>query len=151
MAEKAAAPAKAKTVKKAKKVKKEAVAKTGKARRKRTVVAGPAVKVKAKYGSKESLIKEVKKIFDKADIFIDRLNPDKGLERVSNRKLMRLFEMASEVKEKFGSRKALIDEYVKLASKENVQNIKEKLSGLTLGKLLDLYHQAVRRGKKAAG
>jgi hypothetical protein len=146
MAEKAAVPARAKAGKKTKKAGKETVKKTVK--RKRAVVAGPAVRVKAKFGSKESLIKEVKKIFDKADIFIDKLNKNKGLERVSNRKLLRLYEMAAEVKEKFGNRKALIDEYVKLASKENVQNISEKLSSFTIGKLLDLYHQAARRAGK---
>ncbi len=57
--------------------------------------------------------------------------------------------MAAEVKEKFGGRKELIEEYLKLASRLNVRISKERLSGLTVGKLLDLYHQARRRSTRA--
>ncbi len=43
-------------------------------KKKRAFITSPAVVVKEKFGSKEKLIEEVKKIFDKTDIFIDKLN-----------------------------------------------------------------------------
>lgn len=111
------------------------------------VIHTPSVKVKEQFGSKENLLKEVKKLFDKTDFFPDKLNPEKGLERISNRKLLRLHALASEMKDKFGSRKNMIEEYVKLAGKANVEAMKEKLAEMTLGKLVDLY----RRAEKIAG
>jgi hypothetical protein len=112
------------------------------------VVHTPTVKVKEQFGSKENLLKEVKKLFEKTDFFPDRLNPEKGLERVSNRKLLRLHAMATELKEKFGSRKNMIEEYVKLAGKANVEAMKEKLAEMTLGKLADLYRRAEKLGRR---
>jgi hypothetical protein len=116
-----------------------------KEKKKKRVIKTPAVEVKEKFGSKENLIKEVKKLFDKTDMFASKLNPDKGVERVSNRKLLRLHQMATEVKEKFGSRKKLVEAYLTMTGKPNVKDAAEKLSVLTLGKLLDLYHQAEKR------
>ena len=112
------------------------------------VVHTPSVKVKDQFGSKENLLKEVKKLFEKTDFFPDRLNPEKGLERVSNRKLLRLHAMATELKDKFGSRKSMIEEYVKLAGQANVAAMKEKLAEMTLGKLVDLYRRAEKLGRR---
>jgi|GEM_PF-1761134 hypothetical protein len=112
---------------------------------------GPVLKVKEKFGSKENLVKELKKIFDGTDIFIDKINKEKGLERVSNAKLLRLYEMAQEVKEKFGSRKALIEKYLEIAGVKNKDQLKEKLSGFTIGRLLDIYRRAIRNAEKTSG
>ncbi len=131
-----------------KKTKTAAPKKKEKAKR---VVRTPGVKVKEQFGSKENLLKEVKKLFEKTDFFPDRLNPDKGLERVSNRKLLRLHALASEMKDKFGSRKNMIEEYVKLAGKANVEAMKEKLAEMTLGKLVDLYRRVEKIARRPAG
>jgi hypothetical protein len=112
------------------------------------VVKTPSVKVKEQFGSKENLLKEVKKLFEKTDFFPDRLNPEKGLERVSNRKLLRLHAMATELKDKFGSRKSMIEEYVKLAGQANVEAMKEKLAEMTLGRLVDLYRRVEKLGRR---
>lgn len=114
------------------------------------VIKTPGIEVKEQFGSKENLLKEVKKLFDKTDFFPDRLNPDKGLDRVSNRKLLRLYTLASEMKDKFGSRKNMIEEYVKLAGRANVEAMKEKLAEMTLGKLVDLYRRAEKLGRRPA-
>jgi hypothetical protein len=127
----------------------KAAAPARKPARKRAVAKSPSVKVKERFGSKENLIKEVKKLFEKGDIFSDRLNPDKGLDRVSNSKLMRLHAMATTVKEKFGTRKKLIEEYLKLSGGQNAAALQEKLAAVTLGKLLDLYRRAEKLVRKA--
>lgn len=139
-------PGKATGITSNKKLKAESEKKVGKRRRD---VKSPVVQVKDKFGSKENLIKEVKKLFDKTDLFSDHLSADKGLERVSNRKLLRLHALASEVKEKFGNRKKLLDQYLKVVGKENIKTMPEKLSTLTLGRLLDIYRRAEKQSRKS--
>jgi len=109
---------------------------------------GPVRVVAERFGSKENLVKELKALFDKSDVFVKKLSEMKGLAGVSNKKLLRLYELAAEVKQKFGSRKALIDEYAKLAGKADRSVLKEKLSQLPLGRLMDLYRTAEKKAKK---
>ena len=111
----------------------------------------PAVEVRERFGSKDELVKEVKKLFDKTDLFSDKVNADKGIGRVSNKKLLKLHRMATQVQEKFGTRKQMIEAYVKLTNKAKQANVEQKLSNLTLGRLMDLYGRAEKQGKKAAG
>ena len=111
----------------------------------------PAVEVRERFGSKDELIKEVRKLFDKTDLFSDKLNVDKGIERVSNKKLMKLHRMATWVQEKFGSRKQMIEAYIQLTNKKKQANVEEKLSNLTLGRLMDLYSRAEKQSRKTAG
>ncbi|MFH1435277.1 MAG: hypothetical protein ABIJ56_06140 [Pseudomonadota bacterium] len=111
----------------------------------------PAIEVRERFGSKDELVKEVRKLFEKTDFFSDKVNADKGIERVSNKKLLRLHRMATRVQEKFGTRKKLIEAYVQLTNKGKLANVEKKLSNLTLGRLLDLYGRAEKQSRKTAG
>lgn len=119
-----------------------------KQRNKERFIRTPAIIVREKFGSKEALVGEVKKIFDKTDIFVDKLSPHKPLEFVSNKKLLRLYEMAQEVKERFGSRKKLVEQYFKISGETVSDKRREKLMSMTLGRLLDMYRRAERVKRK---
>lgn len=72
------------------------------------MTASPLAQVKERFGSKEDLVKAVRDLAGD-DLWIDRVNEDKGLERVSNQKLLHLHDVLSEVKEQFKTRDGLID------------------------------------------
>ena len=64
--------------------------------------------VKERFGDKVKLIEALRK-FTHEDLWVNRLNAEKGLEHVSNAKLLRLHDTFSAVKEQFGNRFKLID------------------------------------------
>ena len=72
----------------------------------------PLAIVKEKFGEKAKLVEAVKG-FMTEDLWVGRTSADrggdKGLDHVSNAKLLRLHATFSEVKEKFGTRAKLID------------------------------------------
>lgn len=70
--------------------------------------ASPLAEVKNRFGSKDKLVDAVRELAGE-ELFLDRVNEDKGLERVSNRKLLHLHAVLSQVKERFGTRAKLID------------------------------------------
>ena len=70
----------------------------------------PLPGINERFGSKEKLVAELKTMFDKGDLFVERLNADKGLKSVANAKLLKLHSVAAKVKEQFGTRAKLIDE-----------------------------------------
>jgi len=72
----------------------------------------PLAIVKERFGddprkAKEELVAAVKKAAGK-DLWIDRLNQSKGLEHVSNKKLLHLEEVLLKVSKEVGSREGLI-------------------------------------------
>jgi len=56
---------------------------------------------------KTKLVEAVRSVADAGDLWVDRLNEDKGLEHVSNKKLLRLLETFEAVKG-FGGRDKVI-------------------------------------------
>ena len=68
----------------------------------------PLASVKEQFKSKEALLEAVKTLATD-DLWVDRVNEDKGLPRVSNRKLLHLHAVLSQVKKEHGSRAKLID------------------------------------------
>lgn len=101
-------------------------------------MATPSQIVKAQYGGKEALVEKLSPLLDRgADEseaeFKDRLS------RVSNKKLLRLLEREELLREKFGSREALVDAIVadRTAGKGDA-DLRRKLLGLTNGRLLAL-------------
>ena len=68
----------------------------------------PLAIVAERFKNKAALIDAVKALATD-DLWIDRVNDDKGLPRISNRKLIHLHDVLSQVKKDFGSRKKLID------------------------------------------
>ena len=65
----------------------------------------------ARKKAKAELISALKK-FTSDGLWIDRVNDDKGLEHISNAKMLRLLDTLEAVKSRFGSREKLIDAIV---------------------------------------
>jgi hypothetical protein len=71
----------------------------------------PLAIVTERFKNKAALIDAVKALATD-DLWIDRVNDDKGLPRISNRKLVHLHDVLSQVKKEHGSRAKLIDAIV---------------------------------------
>lgn len=99
--------------------------------------ASPLAQVKDRFGSKEELVAAVRDLASD-DLFIDRVNEDKGLERVSNKKLLQLHAVLSEVKEQFGSRDKLIDAICE-AEKRKDEGYRDRLEAWPTPRLMDRY------------
>ncbi len=107
----------------------------------------PLEEVKERFGSKEDLVKELKGMFDQGKLFEDRLNPDKGL-RVSNGKLLKLHKVATEVKDRFTTRDALVNDLTKVLGREKDQGLKDRFERWGLPRLLDYYESVAKRQAK---
>lgn len=108
----------------------------------------PVAQVKARFESKEKLVAEVKKLATD-DLWLDRVNEVKGLEKVSNAKLLRLYEVLSTVKKQFGSRAKLIDAILALEKRSKDAGYRTRLERYPAPRLLDLQRAAERRAKRA--
>ncbi|MCK9521701.1 MAG: hypothetical protein M0R76_01495 [Proteobacteria bacterium] len=108
----------------------------------------PLAEIRARFESKEKLVKELKALFDKGDLFTERLNPDKGLAHVSNAKLLRLYDTAMEVKERFGTRKKLIDDLLQLTQRTKDEDYRARFEKWGLPRLWDEYKSIARRAAK---
>jgi hypothetical protein len=109
----------------------------------------PLAIVKEKFGEKSKLV-EALSAFQKDDLWVDRTNKNKGLERVSNEKLLRLFGVFSVVKEKFGTRAKLIDALLALEKRSKDAGYKKRLEAYPVPRLYDAYRSAARRAGMAA-
>ena len=108
----------------------------------------PLQQIKERFESKEKLVKELKAMFDKGDLFIERLNPDKGLASVANAKLLKLYDTAQEVKEKFKTRDKLIAEILTLLNRSKDIGLKEKFDKWGLPRLWDYYKSVSAKSSK---
>lgn len=105
----------------------------------------PLAEVKERFGSKENLVKELRQLFDKTDLFENRLNPDKGLARVANAKLLKLYSVANEVKERFSTRAKLTEDLLKLLGRQKDEQYKSSLDGWGLPRLWDYYKRIAKK------
>ncbi len=112
----------------------------------------PLTLVKEKFGDKQKLVEAVK-AFTTEDLWLGRTNADaggsRGLEHVSNAKLLRLHAVFSEVKDKFGSRDRLIDEILSLKGRAKDQDFRKRFATYPVPRLYDLY-KGLAKSKKAA-
>jgi hypothetical protein len=104
----------------------------------------PLQQVKERFGDKAKLVEALRK-FTHEDMWVSRLNDDKGLERVSNAKLLRLYDTFTTVKEKFGNRFKLIDAIVELENRLKDDGYRTRLTRYPVPRLYDMYRSAVRR------
>jgi hypothetical protein len=109
----------------------------------------PVAQVKAQFESKEKLVAAVKKLATD-DLWLDRVSEVKGLEKVSNAKLLRLHAILTAVKADFGSRAKLIDAILALEKRTKDSGYRTRLEGYPAPRLLDLHRAASRRAKRAA-
>jgi len=103
--------------------------------------------VKERFGddpkkAKEKLVAAVKKVAGK-DLWLDRLNEEKGLEHVSNRKLLHLEQVFEAVSKEVGSRGKLIGEIAKLQGRSKDEDYKARLGEESTPSLWDRF-QAVQ-------
>lgn len=103
--------------------------------------------VKKRFGddpkkAKAKLVAAVKKAAGK-DLWLERLNEEKGLEHVSNKKLLHLEQVLEAVGKAVGSRDKLIGEIAKLEGRPQDEDYKARLAGDSTPSLWDRY-QAVQ-------
>jgi hypothetical protein len=109
----------------------------------------PLALVKERFGDKEKLAAAVQKLATK-DLWLDRVNPDRGFAMISNAKLLRLHAALEDAKSRFGSRSKLIDAVLTLEGRSKDAGYKVRLEKYPLPRLLDI-HGAAEKRKKAAG
>jgi hypothetical protein len=103
--------------------------------------------VKERFGddpkkAKEKLVAAVKKLAGK-DLWLDRLNEEKGLEHVSNAKLLHLEQVFEAVSKEVGSRDKLIGEIAKLQGRSKDEDYKARMGEESTPSLWDRF-QAVQ-------
>jgi len=104
--------------------------------------ASPLTEVKDRFGSKDKLVEAVRDLASD-DLFIDRVNEDKGLERVSNAKLLHLHGVLTEVKDRFGSREKLITAICELEERKD-EGYKDRLGRWPTPRLWDWFRSVER-------
>ncbi len=109
----------------------------------------PLAIVKDKFGSKEKLVEAVQKLATDA-LWLDRVNDQKGLGRVSNAKLLRLHASLEDAKSRFGSRDKLVAAICELEKRSKDEGYKSRLSSYPLPRLIDLHDSAKKRTARAA-
>ena len=110
----------------------------------------PLARQKEEHGSKEKLVDRVLGVLGS----IAKQEGDKDelkakLLAASNKKLLRLFEVGSEIKEKFGSVEKLAEATAKGLGRAKDAPYVSKLKTLTPARLLDLFRTAEKRNRAA--
>jgi hypothetical protein len=108
----------------------------------------PFQSVKERFTDKKGLVKAVQELTVK-ELWTDRVNDDKGLLRVSNRKLLHLYDVVSQVKADFGSRSKLVDEVLSLQKRLKDSDYRTRLEAMSTPKLWDLFQSAKKHVKAA--
>ncbi|MDH5675101.1 MAG: hypothetical protein OEZ06_23435 [Myxococcales bacterium] len=109
----------------------------------------PIQTVKERFNDKASLVAAVQSLISD-DLWLDRVNSEKGLGLISNRKLLHLHEVLSAVKERFGSREKLIEAIAEGAKRAKDADYKKSLERFPTPRLYELYRAGVKRAKAAA-
>ena len=107
----------------------------------------PLAQVKAAHGSKEGLVQKIQ------GLVTEELVPgglSAALKASSNSQLLRLHTILSAVKERFGTRAALVDALVNAEGRTKDADYKKHFEAWSLPRLLDAYQSADRRAKRAA-
>ena len=113
----------------------------------------PLATVKDKFGDKTKLIEAVKALATE-DLWLGRTSADRGndrgLEHVSNAKLLRLHTVLTEVKDKFGTRAKLIDGILTKENRSKDAGLRKRLEAYPVPRLYDLFKSAAKRAAATA-
>jgi len=104
----------------------------------------PAALVKEHFGDKAKLVAALGPLTND-DLWVPRVNETKGLARVPNAKLLRLFSVLSAVKEKFGNRFKLVDAICEIEKRSKDEGYKKRLLDYPVPRLYDLYRSTAKR------
>ena len=110
----------------------------------------PLATLKDKFGDKAKLVAELEKLTKDEDLWVARVNKDKGLAHVSNSKLLRLQATFAAVKEKFGTRAKLIDAICAIEKRAKDEGFKTRLGNFPVPRLWDMYRSAAKRAGAGA-
>lgn len=102
--------------------------------------------VKERFQDKDGLLKAVRDLATE-ELWIDRVDQDKGLDRVSNKKLLRLHTILSDVKSQFGGRTQLVEAILTQEKRSKDEGYKTRLSRLSTPRLFDQYKAGQKRAK----
>lgn len=100
----------------------------------------------ARKEAKEALVKAVREHVKKGDLLEDEFS-DRGIEHVSNKKLLKLHDLAVLIQEEVGSRAALIDKLADLEGHGKDADYREHLEGFRLPELYSRYQAARKRSR----
>ncbi len=107
----------------------------------------PLAEVKAKFGSREDLIKLVAGKIERPEGMSDEAF-EKKLHTVSNRKLLKLNAAHEDMMKRFGSKDALVDAIIAIVCTGKVDTLyRAKLMTLRVAQLLDLHKNLVKKSK----
>jgi hypothetical protein len=106
----------------------------------------PFQKVQKLHGGKEQLVDKIADVLERGEESKDDVK--KRLQSSSNTKLLRLFETATELKDRFGTKEKLVDAILAKMNRKGDQDYRQKLLLWSPGRLLDL-HRSKERGAKA--
>ena len=109
----------------------------------------PLSLVKERFQDKDGLIRAVRELATD-ELWVDRLDQDKGLDSVSNKKLLRLHAILSEIKNQFGTRTKLIDTIADQEKRGKDDGYKVHLGRYSTPRLFDFYKSSTRRAKRAS-
>jgi hypothetical protein len=101
-----------------------------------------------RFGDKQKLVSALEKLVTD-ELWLKRVNEEKGLGRVSNKKLLHLHDLLSRVKKEFGSRAKLIDSILELMKRQKDEGLRGRLQGFPTPRLVDLHTTTARRSKVA--
>ena len=105
--------------------------------------------VKERFQDKDGLIKAVRELATD-ELWVDRLDQDKGLDSVSNKKLLRLHAILTEIKTKFGTRDKLVAAIAEQEKRGKDEGYKIHLGRYSTPRLFDFYKSSTRRAKSAS-
>ena len=108
----------------------------------------PVSLVAERFESKDKLVEAIGKLATE-DLWLDRVNAAKGLARVANSKLLRLHDMLSDAKSRFGSRQKLVAAIQDLAKRTKDAGYQQRLENYSLPRLIDLHGSLSKRQSRA--
>src|SRR4051794_11493499 len=109
----------------------------------------PLALVKERFTNKDGLVAAVKALATDELWNGRRLNDDKGLAHVSNKKLLHLHDVLSQVKAKHGSRAKLIDALLTLDKRSPDAGYRSRLESRSTTELWQLLASTQKRNKSA--
>jgi len=110
----------------------------------------PLALVKERFTNKEGLVAAVKALATDELWNGRRLNEGKGLDHVSNKKLLHLHEVLSAVKNDFGSRAKLIDAVAESGKRNKDEGYRARLDKRSTPELYSLLSASKKRNKTKA-
>jgi hypothetical protein len=108
----------------------------------------PLAIVNETFGAKDKLVDKLVGLLDRGDESKDDLR--KRLSSAANIKLLRLHQVATTVKDRFGSRDAMVEQVAKALGRTKDKPFVERLAAYSDARLVDLAKATERKAKKSA-